>query len=196
MGRLLRRQESHPIRNQLAKRERPINPRTNLTPDHPLASRDPGEEAGRDGAAGEGQHGDDGDGQPDREKGRGRVAADDQAGDRRQEEQVHQVHSERAFRQGGDKTGRGLAANAGEHEEQAESGQQDIRGAELPRPFENGCLDELARDPLPPEGPAGKGGADQEAGPSDDEFALPGPVQMVMDVMGQHKIAEISGAIP
>ena len=58
-----------------------------LAPDHPLASRNAGEEAGRDGAAGEGEHGD---GQPNGEEGRGGIAADDQAGDRRQEEQVHQ----------------------------------------------------------------------------------------------------------
>ena len=68
-----------------------------LAPDHPLAFRNAGEEAGRDGAAGEGEHGDDGDGQPNGEEGRGGIAADDQAGDRRQEEQVHQVHPERAF---------------------------------------------------------------------------------------------------
>ena len=37
----------------------------------------------RTGAAEEGEHGDDRDGEPDGQEGRGRVAADDQAGDRR-----------------------------------------------------------------------------------------------------------------
>ena len=92
---------------------------TPLAPDHPFASRNSGEQAGRDRAADEGEYGDDRDGEPDRQEGRGGVSADDQTRDRRKEQQVHQVHSERAFGQGGDEPRRGLAADAGEHEEQA-----------------------------------------------------------------------------
>ncbi len=175
----------------------PVNgPIRALTPDHPLAPRNSGEQAGRGRAADEGEDGDDRDGEPDRQEGRGGVSADDQARDRRKEQQVHQVHAERAFGQGGDEPRRGLAADAGEHEEQAEGRQQDVGRAELPRPLKNRCFDELARGTLPPEGPAGKGCADEKADPSDDEFALPGPIHVIMDIMGQHQISQVSGTIP
>ena len=68
-----------------------------------------------------------------------------------QEEHVDKIHSERHARYLGNKLRGALCLDAREHQECSNSGAQHVRRAELPRPFENRSLAELARNTFPPE---------------------------------------------
>lgn len=130
--------------------------------DQPLAAGEEGDEFRGEGAAEVGQESDEGDGEPDGDYRGGSVAADDQGGDGHQEENVHQVHAEGEFGEGGDQGGGFLLTDAGEHQEEAEGGEQHIGGAELPGPFYDRRGDDFSRNGFHPEGPAGKDGSDDE----------------------------------
>ena len=161
-----------------------------FSPDHPLAAWEEGEELCGHGAAEEGEDGDSGDGQGDGQQGLGRIAADDPAGDRSQEEQVHEVHAEGKLTQRGDDSARPL--DAAEEQEGSEGGHQHIGRAELPRPLQHRGLDEHARLAFPPEAPGGEGGSDEEAERPDGEAARAIPAEVHADVVGQHQIAQIA----
>ena len=91
-----------------------------------------GEELGGDGAAEEGQQGDERDGQVDGDGRGGRVAADDEIGDGDKVEDVHQVHAEGQLGKGSDHGGGFFQPYAGEDQEETERGEKNIRSAELP----------------------------------------------------------------
>ena len=69
----------------------------------------------------------------------------EQLGNRREEEHVHQVHTEAQLGNAADRSRRALALYAGEEQESAEGGKEHVRGAEFPGPLQQRSLDEFAR---------------------------------------------------
>ena len=130
--------------------------------DEPFVAGEEGDELGGEGAADVGQDGDERDSQPDGDGRGGCVAADDEIGDGDKVEDVHQVHAEGQLGKGSDHGGGLFLPYAGEHQEEAEGGEQDVGGTEFPGPFDYRRGDGLSRDSLHPEGPAREDGADDE----------------------------------
>ena len=108
---------------------------------------------------------------------------------------MHQVHAEAQLGERRDDARRGLV-DGGEHEEEAVGGHQHVKRAELPAPLEHRCLDGNAGLALQPEAPCRECSSDEEADKAYAQAAAIVPLEVETDVVGQHEVAQIAGAVP
>lgn len=162
---------------------------------YPFASREQRDELTRHYAADERQQRYAGNGQGYGYQRFGLVAIYEDGGDVTEEEEMHQVHTERKLRQLRNPTRGHRLLDATEEQEGSEGGAQHVRGAELPRPLQHRRLDGLAWYTGIPERPAGEGRSYQETQPTDTQTFGATPIHVHTDVVSQHQVAQIARAV-
>ena len=131
-----------------------------LGPHDVFTARKQRDEPGHQRTACVGETSDDRDGKPYGKRWMSHVASDDPLRNRDEEEDVHQVHAEGQLADARDPGGSLL--DAGEEQECAERGDEDVERTELPRPFSHRGIQHLSGNAFPPEAPCRERSTEEE----------------------------------